>query len=91
MADPGSDIPSSGQQPRSPDGAWVPSQGAPQARPEQKNNTTKWLSIAGADLTEDEFMADPASCSEFETAEAAFWSAGGMLTDKGTVYCAASL
>jgi hypothetical protein len=42
-------------------------------------------------LTEDEFMADPASCSAFETAEGALWFQNGMITEKGTVYCVASL
>ncbi|TFV87372.1 hypothetical protein [Blastococcus sp. CT_GayMR16] len=51
----------------------------------------KIVGIEDEKKTEDEFMADPASCSEFATAEAALWSSSGLITDKGTVYCAASL
>jgi hypothetical protein len=52
------------------------------------------LKIVGTEdekKTEADFMADPASCSAFETAEAALWASGSMITEKGTVYCAASL
>jgi hypothetical protein len=141
MTYPGTDNPAPGQ-PGTPDGTWA----APQAEPEKKNNTKKWVSLAGtvvvvgvgaaytltggfgigdpkvddclhmksesefevvdcdaddadaqvigieADkLTEDEFMADPASCAEFPSAEGAVWSQSGMITEKGTVYCVVSL
>jgi hypothetical protein len=36
-------------------------------------------------------MADPARCSDVETAEAALWASGPMISDMGTVYGAASL
>jgi hypothetical protein len=49
------------------------------------------VGIEGEKLTEADFMADPASCAEFATAEAAFWSGGGLITETGTVYCAAPL
>ena len=50
----------------------------------------KIVGIEGEKQTEDEFMADPASCAEFadKGVEAAFWQAAGMVTEKGTVYCA---
>jgi hypothetical protein len=41
--------------------------------------------------TEDEFMADEPCCSEFATAEGALWLSGSMITEKGSVYCVASL
>jgi hypothetical protein len=48
------------------------------------------VGIEGEKLTEEEFMADPETCAEFDTVEiqAAFWEAPGMITEKGTVYCA---
>jgi hypothetical protein len=49
----------------------------------------KIVGIESEKLTEADFMADPASCSEFEGVEAAFWASGSMITEKGTVYCAA--
>lgn len=50
----------------------------------------KIVGIESEKQTEDEFMADPDSCAEFASAqlEAAFWEAAGMITEKGTVYCA---
>lgn len=41
--------------------------------------------------TEAEFMADDSGCSEFATAEGALWLSGSMITEKGSVYCVASL
>ena len=46
----------------------------------------KVVGIEDEKLTEDEFMADAASCAEFE-AEGAVWFPNGMITEKGTVYC----
>jgi hypothetical protein len=140
MTHPGSDV--------SPEGAWTPPQGAPQAEPEKKSNAKKWASLAGAvvivgvggayaltggfgignpevgdcvhavgetdfettecdaddadykivgiedeKLSEDDFMADPDTCVEFaeEGVEYAFWQSAGMITEKGTVYCAGPL
>ena len=51
----------------------------------------KIVGVEDEKLTEDEFMADPASCSEFETAEGALWLSGSMITQKGSVYCVESL
>jgi hypothetical protein len=51
----------------------------------------KVVGIEDKKLTEDEFMADPASCSAFPTAEGAVWFQNGMITEKGTVYCVAAL
>lgn len=50
----------------------------------------KIVGIESEKLTEDEFMADPETCAEFAAVEiqAAFWEAPGMITEKGTVYCA---
>jgi hypothetical protein len=50
----------------------------------------KIVGIEDEKKTEADFMDDPASCSEFESAEAALWSSAGMITEKGAVYCAAS-
>lgn len=49
------------------------------------------VGIEDEKLTEDEFMADPATCSAFPTAEGAVWSQSGMITEKGTVYCVAAV
>lgn len=51
----------------------------------------KIVGIQDEKQTEDEFMADDASCSEFATAEGALWLSGSMITEKGSVYCVASL
>jgi hypothetical protein len=51
----------------------------------------KIIGIEDEKQTEDEFMADPDTCAAFETAEGALWYQNGMITDKGTVYCVASL
>jgi hypothetical protein len=51
----------------------------------------KIVGIQDEKQTEDEFMADETSCSEFETAEGALWLSGSMITEKGSVYCVTSL
>ena len=51
----------------------------------------KIIGIEDEKLTEDEFMADPDTCAAFETAEGALWYQNGMITEKGTVYCVASI
>jgi hypothetical protein len=51
----------------------------------------KIVGIQDEKQTEDEFMADDSSCSAFETAEGALWLSGSMITEKGSVYCVASL
>jgi hypothetical protein len=51
----------------------------------------KIVGIEDEKKTEADFMADPASCSAFTTAEAALWASGSMITEKGTIYCAAAL
>ena len=51
----------------------------------------KIIGIQDGKQTEDEFMADPNTCSEFAAAEGALWYQNGMITEKGTVYCVASL
>jgi hypothetical protein len=51
----------------------------------------KIVGIQDGKQTEDEFTADESSCSEFETAEGALWLSGSMITEKGSVYCVASL
>ena len=51
----------------------------------------KVVGIEDEKKTEDEFMNDPASCSDFATAEGALWFQSGMITEKGTVYCVASV
>ena len=55
------------------------------------NADAKVVGIESEKLTEDEFMADPASCAEFATAEGALWFQNGMITEKGTVYCIAAI
>jgi hypothetical protein len=47
------------------------------------------VGIEDEKLTEPDFMADPDTCMEFASAEAAFWMSGSLITDKGAVYCAA--
>jgi hypothetical protein len=47
------------------------------------------IGIEDEKLTEPDFQADPTSCAEFAEAESAFWLSAGMITEKGTVYCAA--
>ena len=51
----------------------------------------KIVGVEDEKKTEDEFMQDPASCSAFATAEGALWLSGSMITEKGSVYCVASL
>jgi hypothetical protein len=51
----------------------------------------KIVGVQDEKQTEDEFMSDEASCSEFDTAEGALWLEGSMITEKGSVYCVASL
>ena len=46
------------------------------------------VGIMGEKQTEEEFMADPASCAEFSGVEAAFWESNGFVYNTGTVYCA---
>ena len=50
----------------------------------------KIVGVQDEKQSEDEFMADETSCSEFATAEGALWLEGSMLTE-GSVYCVASL
>jgi hypothetical protein len=49
------------------------------------------VGIEDEKLTESGFMEDPDTCADFPTAEAAFWEATGMITEKGTVYCVGPL
>jgi len=58
---------------------------------DDSNADAKVVGIEDKKLTEDEFMADPATCSAFPTAEGAVWSQSGMITEKGTVYCVAAV
>jgi hypothetical protein len=51
----------------------------------------KIVGVQGEKQTEEEFMADETSCAEFETAEGALWMSGSMITEKGSVYCVASI
>jgi len=51
----------------------------------------KVVGIEDEKQTEDEFMNDPTFCESFETAEGAVWFQNGMITEKGTVYCVASV
>jgi hypothetical protein len=51
----------------------------------------KVVGIENAKLTESEFMNDADSCLTFADAEYAFWESAGMITEKGTVYCAGPL
>ena len=51
----------------------------------------KVVGIEDEKQTEDEFMADEDICTSFATAEGALWYQNGMITEKGTVYCVASV
>jgi hypothetical protein len=51
----------------------------------------KVVGIEDEKQTEDEFNNDPTFCEAFETAEGAVWYQNGMITEKGTVYCVASV
>ena len=58
---------------------------------DDSNADAKVIGIEDEKQTEDEFMADPDSCLAFENAEGALWYQNGMITEKGTVYCVASI
>jgi hypothetical protein len=51
----------------------------------------KVVGIEDEKKTEAEFMADDNFCSAFEKAEGGLWYQNGMITEKGTVYCIASV
>jgi hypothetical protein len=51
----------------------------------------KIVGIEDEKQTEDEFMADLSFCESFPTTEGALWYQNGMITEKGTVYCVASV